>query len=94
MFNPDLLALMIEPTMYMIMGLVERAGVLDYKIYREEGAEPSSEEEQLKGLQNIINIAKDELVPNAYKKKASQVLPKEIVEKILITGKKGLQIKK
>jgi hypothetical protein len=82
MFNPDLMTLMIEPTMYMIMGLAEKAGVLDYKIYREEDEEPSDGEEQLKGLQNIIETAKETLVPDAFKNKASQVLSKEILNKI------------
>ena len=82
MFNPDLMSLMIEPTMYMVMGLAEKAGVLDYKIYREEDEEPSDGKEQLKGLQNIIETAKETLVPDAYKKKASQVLPEKIVEQI------------
>ena len=82
MFNPDLMSLMIEPTMYMVMGLAEKAGVLDYKIYREEDEEPSDGKEQLKGLQTIIETAKETLVPDAYKKKASQVLPEKIVEQI------------
>ena len=66
----------------MVMGLAEKAGVLDYKIYREEDEEPSDGKEQLKGLQNIIETAKETLVPDAYKKKASQVLPEKIVEQI------------
>lgn len=82
MFNPDLMSLMIEPTMYMVMGLAEKAGVLDYKIYREEDEEPSDGKKQLKGLQNIIETAKETLVPDVYKKKASQVLPEKIVEQI------------
>jgi len=82
MFNPDLMSLLIEPVMYIIMGLVEKTGVLDYKIYRGEEEEPSSGEEQLKGLQNIINTAKNNIVPDAYKKKASQILPENIVEQI------------
>ena len=33
MWNPDLLLLLIEPTMYMIMALAEKAGIMDAVVY-------------------------------------------------------------
>lgn len=47
-WNPDLFLLLIEPTAYMIMGILERAGVNDYIVMNDEdedlfGAELSEE---------------------------------------------------
>ena len=77
-WNPDLMLLLIEPTMYMLLGLAEQAGIPDPLLYRDEEKEPLDTEEQLEGLEKAIEIAKDKIVPKAQKGH----LPKEIEEKI------------
>ena len=59
-WNPDLMMLLIEPTMYLIMALVERAGVLDYTIYRgEEEEDFDDDEEQLSAMEKVMATAKE-----------------------------------
>ena len=35
-YNPDLMVMLIEPTMYMILAILEKVGVKDFSLYREE----------------------------------------------------------
>lgn len=81
-WNPDLMMLLIEPTMYMIMGLIEKAGVLEYQIYRGEEEEPSEEIEQVEALDGMINQLKDKVVPIKTEKDLQGVLPPQITERL------------
>lgn len=78
MWNPDLMLLLIEPTMYMIIAFAEKAGIQDYVTYQGEENEESDEEEQLSGIEQAIEIAKDKIVP----KVKAGVFPKEIEKRL------------
>jgi len=82
-WNPDLLMLLIEPTMYLIMALVERAGVLDYTIYRgEEEEDFDDDEEQLTAIEKVMEVAKNKLKEPKKGQIPSGVLPSDIMKKI------------
>lgn len=79
LYNPDLMMLLIEPSMYLIMSLVEKAGRLDYTILKEDDEdyeEPTDEE--ISYLENILNKSKKKVEDN----KKSVKLPNSISEKI------------
>jgi len=78
MWNPDLLMLLLEPTMYMIIAFAEKAGIQDYITYEGEEDEPDDEDEQLSGIEKAIDIAQDRIVPKAK----AGVFPKEIEERL------------
>ena len=78
MWNPDLLMLLIEPTMYMIIAFAEKADIQDYITYEGEDEEPADDDEQLAGIEEAINIAQDRIVPKAK----AGVFPKEIEERL------------
>ena len=78
MWNPDLMLLLIEPTMYMIIAFAEKAGIQDYVTYQGEENEESDEDEQLTGIEQAISIAEDKKVPKAK----AGVFPKEIEERL------------
>ena len=78
LWNPDLMLLLIEPIMYMLLGLAEQAGIPDPILYRDEEKEPDDPEDQLAGLENAIQVAKDKIVPKAKKGQ----LPKDVEEKL------------
>jgi len=78
MWNPDLMLLLVEPTMYMIIAFAEKAGIQDYVTYEGEDDEPDEEDEQLEGIEKAIDIAQDRIVPKAK----SGVFPKEIEERL------------
>ena len=78
MWNPDLMLLLIEPTMYMIIAFAEKSGIQDYITYQGEENEESDEEEQLTGIEQAISIAEDKIVPKAK----AGVFPKEIEERL------------
>tara|TARA_R110002124_G_scaffold235818_2_gene401102 strand:- start:973 stop:1575 length:603 start_codon:yes stop_codon:yes gene_type:complete len=79
MWNPDLLLLLIEPTMYMIMALAEKAGIMDLVVYQgEEEDEDDEDNEQLSSIEKAIDIAQDKVIP----KVKSGVLPKDIATKL------------
>ena len=78
MWNPDLLMLLVEPTMYMIIAFAEKAGIQDYVTYEGEDEEPADDDEQLAGIEEAINIAQDRIVPKAK----AGVFPKEIEERL------------
>ena len=77
-WNPDVMTLMMEPTMYMIIAFAEKTGIQDYVTYEGEEDDPSDEEEQLSGIEQAIEIAKDKIVP----KVKAGVFPKEIEERL------------
>ena len=78
MWNPDLLMLLVEPTMYMIIAFAEKADIQDYITYEGEDEEPADDVEQLSGIEEAINIAQDRIVPKAK----AGVFPKEIEERL------------
>lgn len=78
LWNPDLMLLLIEPIMYMILALSERAGLQDVKIYSEQDQEPSSQEEQVKSLNKTMEVMQKTIVPKIAKKS----IPTSIAEKI------------
>jgi len=79
MWNPDLLMLLIEPTMYMIMALAEKAGIMDAIVYQGEDEEEEDEDnEQLSSIEKAIDIAQDRVVPKAK----AGVIPKDIETKL------------
>tara|TARA_R110002012_G_scaffold278495_1_gene466168 strand:+ start:995 stop:1591 length:597 start_codon:yes stop_codon:yes gene_type:complete len=79
MWNPDLLMLLIEPTMYMIMALAEKAGIMDAVVYQgEEEDEDDEDNEQLNSIEKAIDIAQDKVVPKAK----AGVIPKSIETKL------------
>ena len=78
MWNPDLLMLLIEPTMYMIMALAEKAGMMDNVIYQGEEEDVEDQDEQLSSIEKTIDIAKDKIVP----KERAGILHKNIEENI------------
>ena len=78
MWNPDLMLLLVEPTMYMIIAFAEKAGIQEYITYEGEEDEPEDENEQLDGIGEAINVAQDRVVS----KVKSGALPKEIEERL------------
>jgi len=78
MFNPDLMMLLIEPTMYMIIAFAEKAGIDNYITYEGEEDEAPEEGDQLTGIDRAISIAENNIVPKAQ----AGMFPKEIQEKI------------
>lgn len=78
MWNPDLLMLLIEPTMFMIIAFAEKAGIQEYVTYEGEEDEADDENEQLAGIEKAIDIAQDKIVPQAK----SGVFPKEIEKRL------------
>jgi hypothetical protein len=78
LWNPDLLMLLIEPTMYMILALAEKAGIPDIKLYQGEENDPEDIDDQVLGIEQAIEIAKDKIVPKMQKGE----IPETIVEKI------------
>lgn len=77
-WNPDLMLLLIEPVMYMLLALSEKAGIEDPVIYRGEEEEADDPEDQLEGLEKAIEVAKDKIIPKIKK----GYMPRKIEEKI------------
>lgn len=75
-WNPDLFVILIEPTMYMIMALAERAEV-DYRIDRDDDEEDSGSVSP--EVEKKFEMIKRSVKPGKVKE---GVLPKEIVEQI------------
>jgi hypothetical protein len=78
MWNPDLMLLLIEPVMYIILSLAERAGINNPLIYNEERDEASSLEDQAEGIKELISLVQDKLIPKVQKRN----IPASIVEKV------------
>lgn len=72
-WNPDLFVLLIEPTMYMVMALAERAGV-DYEVDYEGASEQDKEVRELKNRFDSIS--------RKVSKGKVGMLPKEIEKQI------------
>jgi len=78
MWNPDLMLLLMEPTMYMIIAFAEKAGIQKYITYEGEQNEPEDEDEELEGIDEAINVAQERVVS----KVKSGVFPKEIEKRL------------
>ena len=81
-WNPDMLLMLIEPTMYLLLALAEKAGIQP-RLYGDEEEDLTEEEEaEIASLkaQNLADIAKDKV--GDMPKVPSGVLPSEIVEEI------------
>ena len=81
-WNPDLMTLMMEPTMYMIMALAEKAEI-DYVLDSGDDEEPTemSPEKQLETLQGGINEL-DNIRKQAVSRVNPQSVPAEVREVI------------
>ena len=80
-WNPDLMVTLIEPTMYMLMSMAEKAGV-KYRIDEEDDPDmdEATPEEELEMFKGLTKIAEDRIKGN--KKPAQEMLPREIVKEI------------
>ena len=78
LWNPDLMLLLVEPVMYMVLALAEQSGFSNPILYRDQEKEPSSLEEQNKGLDNALEVMKKEVVPKLKK----GIVPSKIKEKV------------
>ena len=81
-WNPDLMTLMVEPTMYMIMALAEKAEI-DYVLDSGDDEEPTemSPDKQLETLQGGINEL-DNIRKQAVSRVNPQSVPAEVREVI------------
>ena len=81
-WNPDLMVQLIEPTMYMVMSMAEKAGV-KYRIDDEDDPdmEEATPEEELEAFKGLARIAEQRVQGN-NEKPAQENLPKEIIQKI------------
>jgi len=83
LWNPDLMTLLIEPTMYLIMGLVERAGRLEYKIDREPEVEDEEDKLQhVTAMEQLLSKAAVQAEEDKVSGVQKGVLPKEIETKL------------
>ena len=81
-WNPDLLMMLIEPVIYVLMALCEKAGV-DYKLYGEEELEDTDEDNnEIRNLKqkNLAAAAKDKV--GNITKVPTGALPQDIVANI------------
>ena len=78
-WNPDLMMQLIEPTMYMIMSMAEKAGV-KYRVDEEDNpeAEDASEEEVARMFTDLADIAEGRMKDTTKE----EVLPEEIIERL------------
>tara|TARA_R100000808_G_C2152635_1_gene162189 strand:+ start:215 stop:811 length:597 start_codon:yes stop_codon:yes gene_type:complete len=81
-WNPDLLMMLIEPTMYLLMALSEKAGI-EYRLYGDQETDLDAEEEaeisEMKAA-NLSKLTKDKV--GKVSEVPSGILPKEIIEEV------------
>ena len=83
LWNPDLMTLLIEPTMYLIMGLIERAGRLEYKIDREPEVEDEEDKlQQVTAMEQLLTKTAVQAEEDKVSGVQKGVLPKEIETKL------------
>lgn len=80
-WNPDLMIQLIEPTMYMLMSMAEKAGV-KYRIDDEDDPdmEEATPEENLNIMRNLTKLSEERI--KGSKKLPQEVLPREIAQQI------------
>lgn len=82
-WNPDLMTLLIEPTMYLIMALVERAGRLEYKIDREPDIKDEEDrQEEVTAMEKLLSKASVQVEEDKVSGLRSGVLPTDIEKKL------------
>ena len=81
LYNPDLMLMLIEPVMYILIALCEKAGV-EYSIYLDddEDDEMEMEEDNRNKFQQVQQLSKAKMPEKNNIDKAS--VPQEILEKI------------
>lgn len=83
LWNPDLMTLLIEPTMYLIMALVERAGRVEYKIDREpDELDEEDKAEQITAMEKLLSQAAVQAEEDKVSGVRSGVLPTSIEKKL------------
>ena len=83
LWNPDLMTLLIEPTMYLIMALVERAGRVEYKIDRDpDELDEEEKAEQITAMEKLLSQAAVQAEEDKVSGVKSGVLPTEIEKKL------------
>lgn len=76
-WNPDLMLLLMEPTMYIIIGLVEKAGIFEYKIYSAEKEDDQNDvdpETQIKTLQRAVSSFNKESVARTVDSEVKEII--------------------
>jgi len=76
-WNPDLMLLLMEPTMYIIIGLVEKAGIFNYKLYSGELEDNKNDVDpdiQIKTLQRAVSAFNKEQVAQTIDPKIKELL--------------------
>jgi hypothetical protein len=77
------MTLLIEPTMYLIMALVERAGRVEYKIDREpDELDEEDKAEKLTAMEKLLSQAAVQAEEDKVSGVKSGVLPTEIEKKL------------
>ena len=78
-WNPDLMIQLVEPTMYMVMSMAEKAGV-KYRIDNEDNpdTEEADPQDELESLQELNKIARE----NITTENPASKLPQEIQEEL------------
>ena len=83
LWNPDLMTLLIEPTMYLIMALVERAGRVEYKIDRDpDELDEEDKAEQITAMEKLLSQTAIQAEEDKVSGVKSGVLPTEIEKKL------------
>ena len=83
LWNPDLMTLLIEPTMYLIMALVERAGRVEYKIDRDpDELDEEDKAEKITAMEKLLSQAAVQAEEDKVSGVKSGVLPTEIEKKL------------
>jgi len=83
LWNPDLMTLLIEPTMYLIMALVERAGRVEYKIDRDpDELDEEDKAEEITAMEKLLSQTAVQAEEDKVSGVKSGVLPTEIEKKL------------
>ena len=76
-WNPDLMLLLMESVMYMIIGLVEKAGIFNYKLYSGESEDDKNDvdpDTQIKTLQRAVGAFNREQVAQTIDPRIEELL--------------------
>ena len=76
-WNPDLMLLLMEPTMYIIIGLIEKAGIFNYKLYSGEAEDDRNDvdpDTQIKTLQRAVGAFNREQVAQTIDPEVKEII--------------------
>ena len=76
-WNPDLMLLLMESVMYIIIGLVEKAGIFNYKLYSGESEDDKNDvdpDTQIKTLQRAVGAFNREQVAQTIDPRIEELL--------------------